>query len=268
MLHGPDPLGSSFYDLLVSHYPHLTPFQVVPPGTHAAIPGPGYPQAIPHGTTILAIRYAGGVVVGGDRRATEGYQISARRIDKVYRVDESSVIAIAGAAGPCLDMVRLFQTELEHYEKLEGTSLSIEGKANKLAQMVKGNLPAAFQGLVVIPIFAGYDVRQREGRIFKYDVAGGRYEETDYYAAGSGGKDARTTIKQSYSPALTQDDAIAAGLEALLSAAEEDVATAGPDPVRGIYPTMKVVTSEGVVDVPSTRIESFYTTLLGKRRGR
>lgn len=258
-------LGSSFYDLLIGQYPHLDPR--LPPG--AAQPSGAVPSlaaSIPHGTTILALRYASGVIVAGDRRATEGYQISGRRIEKVYKVDEWSAMAIAGAAGPCLEMVRLFQTELEHYEKIEGTLLSVDGKANKLAQMVKGNLPAAFQGLVVIPIFAGFDQRQGVGRIFKYDVAGGRYEETDYHATGSGGKDAKTTIKQYYKSGLSEGDALTLALEALFNAAEEDVATGAPDPTRGIFPTVKIVRAEGIADVEPARIEPVYAAFIEKRR--
>lgn len=269
MVVDPDPLGSSFYDLLITQYPHLSPGR---PVSWTAGPSradsPSLAASVPHGTTILAIRYAGGVVIAGDRRATEGYQISGRRIEKVYKVDDWSAMAIAGAAGPCLDMVRLFQTELEHYEKLEGTPLSVDGKANKLAQMVKGNLPAAFQGLIVIPLFAGYDTRQREGRIFKYDIAGGRYEETDYHATGSGGKDAKTAIKQYYKSGLNEHEAIELAVEALCNAAEEDVATGGPDPTRGIYPTVKTVSATGITDVPSERVAPFYAAFLEKRRER
>jgi proteasome beta subunit len=205
-------------------------------------------------------------VVAGDRRATEGYQISGRRIEKVFKVDEWSAMAISGAAGPCLEMARLFQTELEHYEKIEGTTLSVDGKANKLAQMVKGNLPAAFQGLVVIPLFAGFDHRKGVGRIFKYDVAGGRYEEADYYATGSGGKDARTTIKQYFKGGLNERDALSLALEALFNAAEEDVATGAPDPTRGIFPSVKLVTAQGITDVTADRIEPVYAAFLEKRR--
>jgi proteasome beta subunit len=224
--------------------------------------------SVPHGTTILALRYAEGVVVAGDRRATEGYQISGRRIEKVFKVDEWSAMAISGAAGPCLEMARLFQTELEHYEKIEGTTLSVDGKANKLAQMVKGNLPAAFQGFVVIPLFAGFDHRKAAGRIFKYDVAGGRYEEADYHATGSGGKDARTTIKQYFKPGLSEQEALNLALEALFNAAEEDVATGAPDPARGIFPSVKLVTAHGLSDVESGRIEPVYAAFLEKRRER
>ena len=209
---------------------------------------------MPHGTTILAIRYAEGVVVAGDRQATEGYQVAHRRIEKVYKADDYSAIAIAGAAGPSIEMARLFQTELEHYEKVEGEGLSLEGKANKLAQMIRMNLPAAMQGLVVVPIFAGFDVKRAEGRIFKYDITGGRYEETDYYATGSGGKDARTTLKKLYRAGGTRADAVRQAAEALYDAAEEDVGTGGADPVHGIYPTMKTITRTGFEEVPEPEV--------------
>ena len=172
-----DEHGSSFYDFLVTRGQDF-PLQAPQIGSHA--PASGTPAAaglpaVPHGTTVLAIRFQGGVLMAGDRQATEGFQVSGRRIDKVFKTDSHSAIAIAGAAGPAVELARLFQIELEHYEKLEGDVLSYEGKANKLAQMVRGNLPMAFQGLVVIPLFGGYDLKRREGRIFKYDVTGGRY---------------------------------------------------------------------------------------------
>jgi proteasome beta subunit len=259
-------LGSSFYDLLIGHYPHLS-------GAGAKRGSVNWAHAVsrnvgPAWHHDSRGSLCSGVIVAGDRRATEGYQISGRRIEKVYKVDEWSAMAIAGAAGPCLEMVRLFQTELEHYEKIEGAPLSVDGKANKLAQMVKGNLPAAFQGLLVIPIFAGFDHRQQTGRIFKYDVAGGRYEETDYHATGSGGKDAKTTIKQYFKPGLNEQEALSLALEALFNAAEEDVATGAPDPARGIFPTVKIVTAQGISDVVPTRIEPVYAAFLDKRRER
>ena len=157
---------------------------------------PVQPVTVPHATTVLAIKYQEGVVIAGDRRATEGFQIAERRIEKVFKIDGYSAMAIAGAAGPCIEMARLFQTELEHYEKLEGVQLSCEGKANKLGQMVKANLPMVFHGLVVMPLYVGYDLRRSEGRIFKYDITGGRYEESEYHAIGSGGKDARNTMRE------------------------------------------------------------------------
>src|SRR5918992_6228253 len=217
--------ASSFYDFLRVEHDYLLPCFRVPEGV-----APTSLIQPPHGTTILALRYLDGVIVAADRQATEGYQVASRRIEKVYKADEYSAIAIAGAAGPCIEMVKLFQVELEHYEKLEGEVLALEGKANKLAQMVRQNLPAAFQGLIVVPILAGYDVRKNEGRIFKYDVTGGRYEEGDYYATGSGGKDARNTLKKFYRGGMTQEEALRLALEGLLDASEEDVATGGPDP--------------------------------------
>jgi proteasome beta subunit len=258
-------LGSSFVDLLRTQVPEQ--FGGPPPRELpvAAPDGPG-PVGVPIGTTILAIRYADGVVVAGDRQATEGFQVAHRRIEKVYRADEYSAIAIAGAAGPSIEMARLFQTELEHYEKVEGDGLSLEGKANKLAQMIRLNLPAAMQGLVVVPIFAGFDTRRGEGRIFKYDVTGGRYEETEYYATGSGGKDARTTLKRLYRPASSRSEALRMAAEALVDAAEEDVGTGGPDPTYGIYPTMKVITAGGFAEVPEAEVREHCDAVLAARR--
>ncbi len=206
--------------------------------------------------------------MAGDRQATEGFQVSSRRIDKVFRTDQHSAIAIAGAAGPALELARLFQIELEHYEKLEGDNLSCEGKANKLAQMVRSNLPMAFQGLVVVPLFGGYDLKRREGRIFKYDVTGGRYEEIEYYAVGSGGKDARDTMKVLYRRNLAPAEALKVAMEALYNAAEEDVGTGGPDLVRGIYPTVKMINDEGVRDLDDTQIAEACRVLIESRRDR
>jgi proteasome beta subunit len=184
----------------------------------------------------------------------------------VYAADAHSAVAIAGAAGPCIEMVRLFQTELAHYEKIEGMNLSLEGKANRLAQMVRANLPLAFQGLVVVPIFAGFDLRRGEGRIFKYDVAGGRYEEAEYYSIGSGGKDARSSLKKLYRTDLAEDDAIRVALDALYDAADEDRGTGGPDFVRGIFPTVKLVTATGVQDVPEERVAANCSAILEARK--
>lgn len=258
-----DP-GSSFYQLLRSQYPRLLPEL------------PGYPssgkkdlsQILPHGTTVLALRYRDGVLIAGDRMATEGYSVSERRIEKVHTTDRTSAVAIAGAAGPCLEMTRLFRIELEHYEKIEGAELSMEGKANKLAQMIKGNLPMAMQGLVVIPIFAGYDVKRETGRIFKYDIAGGQYEEAEYYAIGSGGKDARGTLKKIFKKDLSQEEAIQSALEALYDAAEADIATGGPDLIRGIFPTVKTITSAGVSDIEEERIKRLLEGIIHRLGGK
>lgn len=224
--------------------------------------------AVPTGTTVLAMKFAGGVVMAGDRRATEGFQIADRRIQKVFAIDGYSAMAIAGAAGPCMEMAKLFQTELEHYEKIEGGALSCEGKANKLGQMVKANLPMVFQGLVVMPIFAGYDPARHEGRIFKYDVTGGRYEESDYYAIGSGGKEARNTMREHYRSRMTEADALQVACLSLFNAAEDDVGTGGPDLIRGIYPTAKVMNRDGLVDVDDARIKQLYADLIAARMRR
>lgn len=257
-----DPFSSSFYDFLTSHYPYLLPGA----SRHSSNESPGSHEPVMHGTTVLAIKYQEGVMVAGDRMATEGFQVSGRRIEKVYKVDEHSAIAIAGAAGPCIELARLFQTEMEHYEKLEGVELSTEGKANKLSQMVKANLPMAFQGLVVIPLFAGYDLTKRDGRIFKYDITGGRYEETDHYATGSGGKDARNTIKKFYKDKMKEEETVRLALEALYDAADEDIGTGGPDLIRGIYPTVKTVTEKGITDVDEERMKRIYTELIESKK--
>ncbi len=253
--------GSSFFDLLRQREPVLLPqFAAEGPEPRETV------LAVPIGTTVLALRCQDGVVIAGDRQATEGYQVASRRIEKVYTADDHSAIAIAGAAGPCLEMARLFQTELAHYEKLEGMVLSLEGKANKLAQMVRANLPLAIQGLVVIPIFVGYDLRRDEGRIYKYDLAGGRYDEAEYYAIGSGGKDARATMKKLYRPAMSEADAIHLAVEALYDAADEDTGTGGPDFVRRIFPSVKLVTRAGIQDVPDDRVASLCEAIANARR--
>ncbi len=266
----PHDEGSSFFDFLTRRYPELTPglrfAPQSPAGLSRADPQTGSPLPLPQGTTVLALKYLGGVVIAGDRRATEGYQIAERRIEKVFKIDDHSAMAIAGAAGPCIEMARLFQTELEHYEKLEGMPLSCEGKANKLGQMVKANLPMVFQGLVVMPLYVGYDVKRGEGRIFKYDLAGGRYEESDYHSIGSGGKDARNTMREYFKKGLSEEEAVKLALLALYNAADEDVGTGGPDPIRGIYPTAKLVNAAGILDVSEERIKAIYETLLASRR--
>jgi proteasome beta subunit len=235
-----------------------------------AQPPPGPAPAAPpltHGTTICAIRYADGVVMAGDRRATAGNVIAHRSMEKIYPADRHSGVAIAGAAGAAMEMVKLFQLQLEHYEKLEGTALSFEGKANTLAQMVRSNLPAAMQmGMVVVPLFAGYDLRRRRGRIFTYDYTGGRYEETDYQAEGSGGRDARTTIKLGWHDDLPREDAIELAIQALWEAADEDSATGGPDPIRGIYPMMATITVDGFVEVEEAQVAARFSALIERKR--
>ncbi|HEV8675186.1 MAG TPA: proteasome subunit beta [Methylomirabilota bacterium] len=258
-------LTTSFVDILRAQSPEAFPPAAFQGWSAPSLDAQG-PLLVPRGTTILALRYLDGVIVAGDRQATEGYQVAHRRIEKVYKADDHSAIAIAGAAGPSIEMARLFQTELEHYEKVEGDGLSLEGKANKLAQMIRMNLPAAMQGLVVVPIFAGFDLKRGEGRIFKYDITGGRYEETEYYATGSGGKDARTTLKKLYRSGCSRSDGVRMTAEALVDAAEEDVGTGGPDPIHGIYPSMKVITRTGFEEVPEAEVRSQCDAVLAARR--
>ena len=250
-VHGP---GSSFSELLKSQGSEPEPASRFEGQVHA-----------PEGTTVLALRFDQGVVVAGDRRATEGFQIAHRSIEKVFAADDMSAVAIAGAAGPAVEIVRLLQTELEHYEKVEGERLTLEGKANKLSQMIRANLPAAMQGLVVVPVFAGYDDTQERGRIFKYDVTGGRYEEDDYHATGSGGKDARSTIKKRYRESLSRDDAVKIAIEALFDAADEDVGTGGPDLMRGIFPNVVAISGPGMVEIPEDDIRRLFEELIAER---
>jgi proteasome beta subunit len=254
-----DAATSSFVEYLRRSAPHLLPAPERSPEEPRPAPG------VPHGTTVLALRYRDGVVMSGDRQASEGLQVAHRRIEKIFKADDLSGVGIAGAAGPAMEMARLFQTELEHYEKVEGDNLSLEGKANRLGQMIRLNLPMAMQGLVVVPIFAGFDEKAGVGRLFKYDVTGGRYEEADYYAQGSGGKDARDSLKKRYRKDMTKDEAIRAAVEALLDAADEDLGTGGPDMVRGIYPTVKVITRSGFSDVPDDEIRRHCEAVLAER---
>lgn len=220
---------------------------------------------VTHGTTICALRYAEGVIMAGDRRATAGSSIAHRAMDKVHPADRFSGVAIAGAAGFALEMVRLFQLQLEHYEKVEGSVLSLEGKANQLAQMVRQNLPMAMQGMVVIPLFAGYDLRRRIGRIFTYDATGGRYEETDFHADGSGGRDARTTIKLQWREGIDRSTAIELAVQGLYEAADEDSATGGPDTVRGIFPTVATITGDGYEAVPESEVADRFAALMQRK---
>jgi proteasome beta subunit len=237
---GPKLFSPSFVDALRAYAPELLEMKTAT----------GTVPEVPHGTTVAALRFADGVVMGGDRRATEGMTIAQRDIEKVFPADDFSAVAIAGVAGPAIEMVRLFQTELEHYEKIEGFPLSLEGKANKLGQMVRGNLPLAMQGLVVLPLFCGYDTRRQAGRIFRYDVTGGRWEDADFHATGSGGRDARGSLKKRWRADMDGDGAIDALMEALYDAADEDAATGGPDLIRGIFPVVATVTAKGYQRVP------------------
>ena len=218
------------------------------------LPAGGSRVEAPEGTTVLAFRYADGVVMAGDRRATAGNVIAHRRVQKVFPADSFSAVAIAGVAGIALELVRLFQTELEHYEKLEGRRLSVPGKANHLAAMVRGQLPMAFQGLVVIPLFCGYDQQDQAGRLYSYDVVGGSYEETDYATEGSGGRDARLYLRGAYTPDMAEAAAIDLAVSALVAAAEEDTGTGGPDLRREIYPNVVTVSAAGFAEIAEDRV--------------
>jgi proteasome beta subunit len=232
-----------------------------------SVPSNAPTPPITHGTTICAIRYADGVVMAGDRRATAGNVIAHRSMEKIYPADRHSGVAIAGAAGAAMEMVKIFQLQLEHYEKLEGVPLSLEGKANTLAQMVRSNLPAAIQmGLIVVPLFAGYDTRRHRGRIYTYDATGGRYEETDFQAEGSGGRDARTTIKLGWRDGMDRAETVELAVQALYEAADEDSATGGPDPVRGIYPMVATITVDGFEELPEEQISERFAALIERKR--
>lgn len=247
--------GSSFVDFLAEHDPNM--FDRV---RHAQ------PVDVPHGTTIVASQFVGGVVMAGDRRATMGNVIAQRDIEKVYPADEFSVVGIAGTAGLAVEMVRLFQTELEHFEKIEGTSLSLEGKANRLASFIRGNLGMAFQGLAVVPLFAGYDSTRDTGRIFSYDVTGGRYEEHDHAATGSGSMHATTVIKLGWRSDLEAGAALDLALRALLEAADEDSATGGPDMMRGIFPVVAEIDERGFRRIEDPVLSERYEQLIERVR--
>jgi proteasome beta subunit len=239
-----------------------------PPQPPLGTVDPGVGLQAPHGTTVVALRYADGVVMAGDRRATAGNVIAHNAMEKVFPADRFSAVAIAGTAGMAIEMVRLFQVQLEHYEKVEGSTLSLEGKANQLAQMVRQHLPLAMQGLAVVPLFAGYDTSRGTGRIFNYDVTGGHYEDIDFQATGSGGRDARSTVKLGWSEALARDEALDLAVASLYDAAEEDSATGGPDPVRGIYPIVAVVDREGYREAEETEVAERFGALIARRQER
>ena len=225
------------------------------------------PALITHGTTVVAVRYVDGVVMAGDRRATSGNFISHRTIEKVFPADSHSGVAISGVAGLAMEMVRLFQLQLEHYEKVEGSPLSLDGKANQLSQMLRGHMPLAMQGLPIVPIFAGFDERVGQGRLFQFDGTGGRYEERDYAATGSGSLHATTVIKLRHHDTLDLDGAVDVVVEALFQAADEDSATGGPDPVRGIYPIVASITADGFERLDDQRVSDRTAVLLERLGG-
>ncbi|MEU2833669.1 proteasome subunit beta [Streptomyces lavendulae] len=250
------PGSSSFMDFLGAHSPEMLPGnRKLPEGVVEA----------PHGTTIVAATFPGGVVLAGDRRATMGNMIAQRDIEKVFPADEYSAVGIAGTAGLAVEMVKLFQLELEHFEKVEGTTLSLEGKANRLSTMIRSNLGMAMQGLAVVPLFAGYDEAKEKGRIFSYDVTGGRSEEHGYAATGSGSIFARGSMKKLFRPDLTEEQATTLVVQALYDAADDDSATGGPDLYRHIYPIVTVITDEGFRRLTDDESQELARTVTNRR---
>ncbi|MGV1004773.1 MAG: proteasome subunit beta [Candidatus Nanopelagicales bacterium] len=247
--------GPSFRDYLAAYSPSLLPAVPVGPAGEVA----------PHGTTVVALTCADGVVMAGDRRATMGNVIAQRDIEKVFPADDHAVIGIAGTAGIAVELVKLFQVELEHYEKIEGASLSLDGKANRLSSMLRANLGLAMSGLAVVPVLAGYDLDRGTGRIFSYDVTGGRYEEHDFYAVGSGSPYARGSLKKLYQPGLSVAAALAVCIEALYDAADDDSATGGPDLSRAIFPLVVVVDAAGFRRVEQAEVARVAGEVVSRR---
>ncbi|MFI2611865.1 proteasome subunit beta [Kitasatospora sp. NPDC018619] len=254
------PGSSSFIDFLADHQPELLPGRR------------GLPEGVmveaPHGTTIVAAVFDGGVVIAGDRRATMGNVIAQRDMEKVFPADEFSAVGIAGTAGLAIEMVRLFQLELEHYEKIEGATLSLEGKANRLTTMIRGNLGMAMQGLAVVPLFAGYDLDLGRGRIFSYDVTGGRSEERGFTATGSGSVFARGSMKKLYREGLTADQAVTMVVQALYDAADDDSATGGPDLARKIFPIVSLITEDGFRRLTEAEVTEVAVAVTDERLAR
>jgi proteasome beta subunit len=255
------PGTSSFSDFLATESPDLLPSRRAVPQGHAG-------DLAPHATTIVAATFPGGVVMAGDRRATMGNIIAQRDIEKVFPADEYSCVGIAGSAGLAVELVRLFQTELEHYEKIEGITLSLDGKANRLAGLIRGNLGMAMQGLAVVPLFAGYDLATGHGRIFSYDVTGGRYEETAFHSVGSGSLFARGSLKKLYRDDLSLEECVTAIVQALYDAADDDSATGGPDLTRRIFPVVQVITADGGRRLPETDVAAIADSVLAGRMNR
>jgi proteasome beta subunit len=259
-----DRQTSSFADFLGSHSPDLLPGQAPGSAVSPATDSPAL-RDLPHATTIVAAVCHHGVVLAGDRRATAGSMIAKRDVEKVFRSDEFSAIGYAGTGSVGIEFVRLFQVELEHYEKMEGQPLSLEGKANRLAWMIRGNLAAAMQGLIVVPLFVGYDEDAGQGRIFSYDVAGGPYEEQRFHSIGSGSVFARGSLKKLYADDMPVGDAVLACVQALYDAADDDSATGGPDLTRRIFPVIATVTADGFRKLPEAESEDYAQQVVQER---
>ncbi|EWT00867.1 proteasome subunit beta [Intrasporangium oryzae NRRL B-24470] len=251
--------SSSFTEFVSGYRPELLPSgRPLPTGTHVEAP---------HGTTIVTLLYDGGVVMAGDRRATMGNLIANRDMEKVFAADDYSVVGIAGTAGIAIELVRLYQVELEHYEKIEGAIMSLEGKANRLASMIRGNLGLAMQGLTVVPTYAGYDLDEAAGRIYSYDVTGGCYVEPGHHSTGSGSVFARGALKKLWHPGMSEEQAVSVAVEALYDAADDDSATGGPDLGRQIWPTVAVVDRGGARFVANDLLQAHVERVVAARRG-
>ena len=258
----PRAASTSFADYLGVHHPYMLPSnRTLGPVTATSDAS----RLAPHATTIVSLTFPGGVLMAGDRRATMGNVIASRHIEKVFPADRSSVLGIAGSAGIGVDLARLFQVELEHYEKIEATMMSLDGKANRLAAMVRQNLPMAMQGLAVVPLFAGFDTDRHLGRLFSFDVTGGRYEEHEHHSVGSGSVFARGALKKLWNPGLDEASAVRVAVEALYDAADDDSATGGPDTVRGLWPVVYVVDAAGTRRVPERDLEAVAHTIIDAR---
>ncbi|MFB8180797.1 proteasome subunit beta [Streptomyces sp. NPDC055966] len=260
------PGSSSFTEFLAAHRPGLLPTTPrLPGGVRTA------PDSFPHGTTVLALTYGDGVLIAGDRRATMGNLIAQRDLEKVHPADDYTAVAFAGTVGLAVDMVRLYQVELTHFEKIEGTAMTLAGKATRLAAMIRQNLAQAMQGLAVVPLLAGYDLTAPDGgrgRIFAFDPAGGLYEKYDFYAEGSGSPYARGALKKLYRPGLTRREAVLAALQALYDAADDDSATGGPDLNRRIFPVVSVITADGFARLPEEETEELSREMILRREDR
>ncbi|WP_255450040.1 proteasome subunit beta [Skermania sp. ID1734] len=256
---------SSFSDHLRRNAPELLPINRIDWQNSSAAT-----DLAPHGTTIVAVSFDGGVLLAGDRRATQGNLIASRDVEKVYVTDEYSAAGIAGTAGIAIELVRLFAVELEHYEKIEGVPLTFDGKASRLSSMVRGNLPAAMQGLAAVPLLVGYDTSitdpQRAGRIMSYDLVGGRTEErSGYHAVGSGSMFAKSSMKKLYRRDMDSQEALRVAVQALYDASDDDSATGGPDPVRRVYPTAAVITADGAEMVAAEVLAEIGRAVVAER---
>ena len=258
---------SSFSDFLRRQAPELLPTGALAGSTAQA---PNSYSTLPHGTTIVALKYPGGVLIAGDRRATQGNMIAGRDVQKVYITDDYTATGIAGTAALAVEFARLYAVELEHYEKLEGVPMTFAGKVNRLAIMVRGNLGAALQVFIALRLLVGYDVDDRDqraaGRIVSFDAAGGwHFDEEGYQAVGSGSLFAKASIKKLYSAVTEADSALRVAVEALYDAADDDSATGGPDLVRGIFPTAVTIGAEGAEEVAEERISRLAREVIEKR---